>query len=108
MRCARTVADADPGRYLQGGVVREDASLESLQGFAGLDAEVVDQRLACLLVGVEGLGLAVGAVKREHLLGAEPFSERVLADEPVELADQLLVAADCKVAVDAVHERGQA
>ena len=86
----------------------EDASLESLQGFAGFDAEAVDECLACVLVGVEGFRLPVGAVEGEHLLATEALPERVFADEPVELTDQLLVAAECEVAVDPVHERGQA
>ena len=39
--------------------------------------------VACVLVGVEGLGLSVGAIQGEHLLGARAFSKRVLADEPL-------------------------
>jgi hypothetical protein len=86
-------------------VVGEDASLESLEGYAGFDPEVVHKRLACLPVGVERLGLPVGAVEGEHLLCAQSFSKRVLARELVELADQLLVATEREVAVDPVHER---
>ena len=83
------------------------ASLKSLQGSTGLDPELVDERLPCLLVGVEGFRLPVGAVEREHLLGAEAFAERMLANEHLQLAEHVLVTTLGEVAIDPVHEQGQ-
>ena len=59
----------------------EDRLLESLQGLARLDAELVDERLTRLPIGVERVGLPAGAVEGEHLLGAQTLPERMLADE---------------------------
>ena len=94
-------------RRLEGRVVAEDRLLEPLQCLARLDAEVVDERAARLGVGVERLRLPVGAVEGEHLLRAEPFPQRVLAHEQVQLAENLFVPAEREVAVDPVHQRRQ-
>ena len=53
-----------------------------------------------LAVGLERLGLAPGAVEREHLLAAQPLAQRMLADERLELAGDLGVAAAGEVRVD--------
>ena len=81
--------------------------LEPLQGLARLDPELVDERLPRLLVGGEGVGLPVGAVEGEHLLGAQALTQRMLADEHLQLAEHVLVAAEREIAVDPVHQRGQ-
>ena len=57
------------------------------------------------LVGVERLGLASRAVEREHQLAAQPLAQRVLGDQRLELADQLSVAAERELGVDAPLER---
>ena len=85
----------------------KDRLLESLQRFARFDPEVVDERLPRVLVRVERVCLPVGAVQGEHLLGAQPFAERMLADEHLELAENVLVAAQREVAVDPVHQCGE-
>ena len=85
----------------------QDCLLEPLQGLAGLDPELVDQVVPRLLVGVEGVRLPVGAVEGEHLLGAQALPEWVFADEHVQLAEHLLMAAEREVAVDPVHQRRQ-
>ena len=85
----------------------EDCLLESLQGLAGLDSELVDQVVPGLLVGVEGIRLAVGAVEGEHLLRAQALPERMLANEYLQLAEHVLVTAHGEIAVDPVHEHRQ-
>ena len=85
----------------------EDRLLQPLQRLARFDAEVVDERLPRLGVGVERLRLPVGTVEGEHLLRAQPFSERVLAHEQVQLAESLFVASECEIAVDPVQQRRQ-
>ena len=49
--------------------------------------EPVDQRGAGVLVGAQRVGLAVAAVQGEHQLPAQPLAVRVLADQPLEVAE---------------------
>jgi hypothetical protein len=84
----------------------QDRLLEALQRFAGLDPELVHQFMPGMLVGVERVRLTVGAIEREHLLGAQPFPEWMLADEHQQLTEDLLVTSQREIAVDPVHERG--
>jgi hypothetical protein len=72
---------------------------------AGLDAELVDERGAGVPVALERFGLAARAVQREHQLRAEPLVQRVVGDETLQLADELGVAAEGEVGVDAGLER---
>jgi hypothetical protein len=53
----------------QPAVLAEDRLVELLQRRAGLDPELVEQRVARPLVRGECLRLPAGAVKREQLLG---------------------------------------
>ena len=72
------------------------------------EPELVDERRASLPVGAERVGLAAGAVEREHQLTAEALSQRMLGDQDFELADQVLVPAEAEVAVDPVHQHRDA
>ena len=74
---------------------------------AGLDADLLDERRPRLAVGVQRIGLPPGAVQREHALGVEALAQRLLAHEPVELADDLPVAPGGEIALDRVLERRQ-
>src|SRR5262249_14379183 len=56
-------------------VLAENGSLELLQGRTRLDAEVLDQRRTCSLVGGERLRLAPGTVERKHQLTAQSLAE---------------------------------
>ena len=60
-------------------LVTQDLGLEALQLRARLDAELLDEARAGVLVDVERLRLPAGAVEREHELTAERLAERVLA-----------------------------
>ena len=53
------------------------------------------------LVGLERLGLAAAAVQREHQLAAQVLAQRVLSHQRLELADELGVAAEREVGLDA-------
>src|SRR5204862_141467 len=85
-------------------VVDEQQQLGGAQ--AGL--ELLVQRPACALVDRERIGLAARAVERQHQLAAGPLAERLLGDEPLELADELHVTAESELGVDAVLLRRQA
>ncbi|GAA3171641.1 hypothetical protein GCM10020001_117860 [Nonomuraea salmonea] len=65
------------------------------------DAELGDQPLAGGAVGVECLGLAAGAVERQHELGAEVLAQRVGHDQLDQLVDHVVVAAQVEQRVDA-------
>ena len=91
-----------------GNLVAQDRRLERPQVRRRLDAQAVDQRLVCAAVDLERLGLTSGTVEGEHLLAAEALAERVLADERLELAGHLGVAAAGEVRVDAVADARQA
>ena len=55
----------------------------------------------------ERVGLAAGAIQREHQLRREPLAQRVLAERRRELPDHLRVAAVGELALEAPFERGE-
>ena len=81
-------------------VLRQDRSLQLPQPLARLDAELLDQLAAGLLVGLQRVGLAVGAIQGEHQLRAQALAERVLGDQRLELSDHLGVPAERQPRVD--------
>jgi len=58
-------------------------------------------------VRLERLGLTSRAVEREHLLQAQPLAKGVLGDELLELRDQLGVASERKLGLDAGFDGGE-
>ncbi len=84
----------------QGRVVAEDGPLQLAQGWGRLQAELLQQQLPDLAVGLQGVGLAAGAVQGEHQLAAEPLAQRLLGDQALELADQLGPGAEGQVGLD--------
>ncbi|MEZ5100241.1 MAG: hypothetical protein R3C15_10680 [Thermoleophilia bacterium] len=69
-----------------------------------LDAELLCQMPTERLVRRERVGLAAGAVQREHELTAEPLPVGVLVDEAGELRRERWRTAEREVGVDAVLE----
>ena len=69
------------GRELERRVVAKDAREQILQRASRLDAELVDERAPRVVVALERLRLAAGAVERKHELAAKPLAERVLLDQ---------------------------
>ena len=68
---ARCRGSARPRRCeVESRVLSEDRLLELLEGRARLDPELVDEQPPGLAVDLERLGLATGAVEREHELRA--------------------------------------
>jgi hypothetical protein len=82
----------------------EDRLFESLDHGPGFDAEFLDEQAPSFPVDVERLGLASGAVEREHELCAERLPIRMLPGERLELADEFCSAAEGEVGVDASLE----
>ena len=88
--------------------MREDRSLQLLELFARLQAEVVDERPSCLLVGLQRVDLPARAVERQHQLGPQPFAQRLARDERGELTDEIGVAAEREISLDPLLERSEA
>ncbi len=111
---ARLVRDGDENRPLRdladtGGcrrfeiqrrVLPKDRLLQLLERRARIDPELVDEGPARVLVGVQGLRLPARPVQRRHQIPPQPFAERVLGDQRLQLPDQLVMAPECEVGVD--------
>ena len=62
-------------------VLRENRLLECAQVRARLDAEILDETVAGLVVGRERVGLPAGPVERQHEQAAQALAIRLLGDE---------------------------
>ena len=89
-------------------VLGQDRGLQALELRARVEAEVLHQRVPRAPVGLERVGLAPGAVQREHQLRVQALAVGVLGREALELADDLGVAAEREVVRDPLLERLQA
>ena len=74
----------------------------------GLQPQLVRQHLARIAVGGERVGLATAAVERQHQLRAQRLAQRMLRHERLQLADQVRMAAEREVGVDARAEADEA
>jgi hypothetical protein len=72
-----------------------------------LEAHLLDQHRPRLAVGLQRVGLAAGAVQREHPLRVQALLERMRGDEPLELGDRLAVASGRERRVDRQLARPQ-
>jgi hypothetical protein len=81
--------------------------LELPEHRAGLDPELVDERPSCLVVCGERISLPTGAVERQHQLRTQVLTERVLGDQLLELGDEIVLAPECEVSLDARLERDE-
>ena len=61
-----------------------------------------------VLVGAQRLDLTPGAIQRQHELRTRALPERMRIDRPFELTDDLLVASERELRIDAVFDRGDA
>ena len=86
----------------------EDLGLKLAQLRARLDAELVDETGAGSLIHVQSLRLPARTVQRDHELAQEAFPQRVLGDEPFELADDVAVATELEVGVDSLGDGDEA
>jgi hypothetical protein len=96
------------GRDHQRGVAGEDGPLEPLELGPGLDAQLLDQPLACPGKGRQRVGLPPAAVQRGHELRPQPLPQRVGVGQLPQLAHQLGVPAQREIGLDAALQRLQA
>ena len=113
-RLGRDDHDRSPARRgrrrlrAQGRVLAKDRLLELVQGRARFDAELVDEELSRFAIDLERFDLTTRAVERPHEYGPQPFAQRVLADEHLELSDELGVTAEREVGFESTLERPKA
>src|SRR5262249_25166361 len=72
-----------------------------------LEAELLGEAAPERLVRGERLRRPAGPIEAEHQLAEQALLERVLADEPLELAPQLRAAAKRELRVEAALQRKQ-
>ena len=87
-------------RRLEGRVLGQDLLLQALELGARLDPDLLDQRRARLVVGLERLRLAPGAIEGEHALRVQRLSQRLLGDQGLEPGDHLGVAPGGELGFD--------
>src|SRR5581483_4206083 len=88
-------------------ILVQDGTLELLQRAARLESELVDEGPSCRPVRLERLRLPARAVEGDHQLAAQPFPERLLRDERLELADEPCMATKREIGVDPLLEGGE-
>jgi hypothetical protein len=85
----------------------QDRLLELLQRGAWMQAKLLVERLAHVLVGRECVRLAFGAIEGEHLLSAQALAQRVHRDQRLELSDELRGTSAEEIGVDPILQRGE-
>lgn len=88
-------------------IVRQDRLLQTLQRPAGFDPELLHECASRLLVHLERLGLAARAVEGKHQLATQTLLQRMLRNQCLELANQVGVAAEHEIRVDALAQRAK-
>jgi hypothetical protein len=89
------------------GLAGQDPFLPAAEFRARLDAQLLDQRPAGILVGLQRLRLPAGVGQRLHELGMQVLAQRVLSGQLVQLGHQPGVLAELEVSLDAVFEHLQ-
>jgi hypothetical protein len=87
--------------------VAQDRLFQLPQGRGRLDAELGDERPPCRPVHLQRVRLSAGRVERLHQRAAQALVERVGTHEPLELGNELSVAAEREVGLDSQLECGQ-
>ena len=82
----------------------QDRLLQGAQLGTGLDAQLLAQVPAHLLVGPEGFGLAAGAVQRGHPQGPQPLPQRRRRAPLLELGQQGTVVTEVQLGVEALFD----
>ncbi len=93
-------------RRRQRRVVAEDRLFERTQLRAGLDPELLDERLPAVAVARKRVGLSTVAVEGEHQLPEHLLVERLGRDGALKIGNQLVVATEGEGHVDALRPGG--
>ena len=76
--------------------VREHIPLQLLQRRPGLQARLLDEAAAHVLIDLERLDLAPAAVEREHQQLGEALARRMLRPQACQRGDRVRVVAECE------------
>src|SRR6266536_5311691 len=105
-RCGKVVPRLR--RRRGGDLLAQDGALEHAELLARLQPEFLGQQPACAPIGGERVRLALAPVERNHQHPPEPFAQRLLRDEALELGDELRVAAESEPCFDLLLPADQA
>src|SRR4051794_4709458 len=92
---------------LEGGIVREDRPFELPKRATRLEAELLGEAVPAAPRLLERAGVLSRAIQRQHELPEEPFAERVLADEALDLTDEFCGQPASKIGVDPLFNHFQ-
>ena len=85
----------------------EHLPMQALQRFARVDAELIGQLSAQLVVPTERLGLPPAPVQGEHPPLVQLLTQRVLRDQLIQLTDHRGVVSGRELTVDLRLDRGE-
>ena len=85
---------------LQRGIVAQDGLVQSAKIGAGFHADLLHQQAPRIAKRLQRLGLAPTAIQREHALRVQALAQRVLGQQALDLAEDLLMAPRAQVRVD--------
>jgi hypothetical protein len=105
-RCGKVVPRLR--RRCGGDLLAQDGALEHAELLARLQPKFLGQQPACTSIGGERVRLALAPVERNHQLPPEPFAQRMLRDEALELGDELRVVAESEPGFDVLLLADQA
>ena len=95
-------------RHVQRRVLRKDRGLQPAQLRAGVEPELLAQDATTFLEDAQRVGLASGAIQRDHQQPTKPFAQRVRGDERFELADHDPMSPELQLDVEPFLDRGEA
>jgi hypothetical protein len=93
------------GRQVERRILAEDRLLQLAQLPPRLDAELLNEHSARVVVDLERLRVTTRAIQGEHQLRGCSFLVRMLGDERLELADELRVTPELELGVDPLELR---
>jgi hypothetical protein len=88
-------------------VLVQDLLLEPLQRGAGVEPERVAEHVPRYLENLQGVRLPSRAVQREHQLCAKALAKRMFGNEPLQLDNDLLMAAELELGLNPLFDDRQ-
>jgi hypothetical protein len=89
------------------GILGENCALELAQLDPRLEAELLDERRPRVPVRLERVGLAAGAVERQHQPAVQPLAQRMLGYQSLQLRHELRVTPGAQLGLESRLERDQ-
>jgi len=80
--------------------VSEDRLLQALEALAWFEPELLGERPPCVLIDLQRLRLAAGAVESEHQLSPKALLQWITRHECLQLSDQVMLQTEREIGVD--------